>query len=361
MEKNYSTYEDCLTDVRRHDEGILHEGNIFCFDLIMNSSSNFTVTGPSDTAVTVGATVMALVLAIGILGNILVVFVVIRKRENLSIINIFIVSQCTNDLLNVGINNGLVLISYCMGTWTMGLGVCEMLMHFTVLLMGSSLWHTALIAIHRLIVVVFNQCYKTISKKAYTLFVLLFARIVPILFLVQPSLGNMVNYEPKLLRCVIKKDFGPYTLLVSIFLMMLPSLILIICYIAIFAKVRQSAGTFRAHRRREWLRREMMITKMFGLVFLLIILGYLPYGIVRFIDKKFLWHPDFYVVITVLYAAANSVNPIIYGCMDCNIRQGCLSTLQQCFRCGRTSDKTPSPVNGTIMDAVTTNPTIANL
>jgi hypothetical protein len=124
-----------------------------------------------------------------------------------------------------------------MGTFPAGMLVCELLQHLTVLLMGSSLWHTGLIAIHRLIVVVFNTFYKKISKKAYTIFVLIFARVVPLLFLMQPSLGNMAYYEPKLLRCVVKKDFGPFTLLVTVFLMMLPSVILILCYIAIFIKV----------------------------------------------------------------------------------------------------------------------------
>jgi hypothetical protein len=73
-------------------------------------------------------------------------------------------------------------------------------------------------------------CYisEVLHKKAYTIFVLIFARVVPLLFLMQPSLGNMAYYEPKLLRCVVKKDFGPFTLLVTVFLMMLPSVILIL-------------------------------------------------------------------------------------------------------------------------------------
>jgi hypothetical protein len=48
--------------------------------------------------------------------------------------------------------------------WSMGEAVCEMVMHFTVLLMGSSLWHTGLISVHRLIVVVFNNFYKKVRE-----------------------------------------------------------------------------------------------------------------------------------------------------------------------------------------------------
>jgi hypothetical protein len=79
----------------------------------------------------------------------------------------------------------------------------------------------------------------------------------------------------------------------------------------------------------------VQITKMFGMVFLLIILGYLPYGIVRFIDRSMKLSADFYVVITVLYAVANSCNPIIYGAMDRKIRRACFAALgleQRCMK-----------------------------
>ncbi|XP_059141352.1 melatonin receptor type 1C-like [Physella acuta] len=282
---------------------------------------------PSATALHIGAIVMLIALLWGLFGNILTSFVILTNRDLKNTTNVFIVSLCINDILNLGINNMIVLISYFMMKWTMGLAICEMVMHFTVLLMGSSLWHTGLISIHRLIVVCFNNFYKKISKKAYTIFVLSFARIVPLLFMITPHLGSMSQFQPKLIRCLARKEFSLYTMLVSVTLMMLPSIILIVCYIAIFVKVFRSSSAIRATRKREWLRREIQVTKMFGMVFLLIILGYLPYGIVRFIDRKLELSADFYVGISVLYAVANSCNPIIYGVMDRKIRRYCFRAL----------------------------------
>ncbi|XP_060083806.1 melatonin receptor type 1A-like [Ylistrum balloti] len=283
--------------------------------------------GPSQTALHIGGIIMLLALLSGLFGNFLVMIIIFTKRDLSNIINIFIISLCINDIINLGLNNNMVLLSYFLGKFPTGMLGCELATHFSVLLMGSSLWHTGLIAIHRLIVVVFNNFYKIISKKAYTIFVLVFARVVPLLFLCQPSLGNMAYYEPKLLRCIVKKNYGPFTLLVSVFLMMLPSVILIVCYIAIFIKVHQSSRASRVSRQREWLKREIKITKMFGMVFLLILIGYLPYGIVRAMDKRLEWHADFYVAITVFFAIANSSNPIVYGIMDKQIRQQCLQAL----------------------------------
>lgn len=299
------------------------------------SASDF----PSASALHIGAIVMLIALMWGLFGNILTLVVIMSNRDLKSTTNVFIASLCINDILNLGINNVIVLVSYFSMEWRMGLAVCEMVMHFTVLLMGSSLWHTGLISIHRLIVVCFNNFYKKISKKAYTIFVLSFARIIPLLFIITPHLGHMSRFQPKLIRCLVRKEFGYYTMLVSIMLMMLPSIILIVCYIAIFVKVFRSSSAIRATRKREWLRRELQVTKMFGMVFLLIILGYLPYGIVRFIDRKLALSADFYVGISVLYAVANSCNPIVYGIMDRKIRRYCFRALGLEHRCMASSQQ----------------------
>ena len=309
----------------------------FHLNALMNFSNFSSIDGPSQGALAIGSAIMLVALLGGLFGNALVMVVMFKKRDLSNIINIFIISLCINDIVNLGFNNTLVLASYIAGKWTTGLLGCELSTHFTVILMGSSLWHTGLIAIHRLIVVVFNTFYKKISKKGYTVFLLVFCRVVPLLFLCQPHLGQMAEYEPKLLRCAVKKKYGPFTLLVMVFLMMLPSLILIICYIAIFIKVHQSSQAFRAHRQKEWLKREIQITKMFGMVFLLIMIGYIPYGVVRAVDKRLLLDADVYVSITVFFAVANCCNPVVYGVMDRNIRKCCFEAL----RCSRAGEDSP--------------------
>lgn len=304
---------------------------------------------PSAMALHIGAIVMLIALLWGLFGNILTSFVILTNKDLKSTTNFFIVSLCINDILNLSINNMIVLVSYFMMEWTMGLAICEMVMHFTVLLMGSSLWHTGLISIHRLIVVCFNNFYKKISKRAYTVFVLSFARIVPLLFMINPHLGKMSQFQPKLIRCLARKEFGLYTMFVSVTLQMLPSIILMVCYIAIFIKVFRSSSAIRATRKREWLRREIQVTKMFGMVFLLIIIGYLPYGIVRFIDRKLELSADFYVGISVVYAVANSCNPIIYGVMDRKIRRYCFRTLgleETCMKSDKIIKKISMKANG---------------
>ena len=76
---------------------------------------------------------------------------------------------------------------------------------------------------------------------------------------------------------------------------------------------------------------------MFGMVFLLIMIGYIPYGIVRAVDKRLLLDADVYVSITVFFAVANCCNPVVYGVMDRNIRKSCFEAL----RCSKAEQDSP--------------------
>ncbi|XP_029652850.2 melatonin receptor type 1A-like [Octopus sinensis] len=272
-----------------------------------------------------GGVVMLLATVAGLCGNLVILAALWNRKNMKNIINIFVTSLCINDLMNLLLNNAMVTVSYFFRSWPSNLLHCESLAHFTVLLMGCSLWHTGLIAVHRFLVVVCNQFYMTMSKNIYTAFVLTFSRVVPLCFLLNPDLGNMVKYEPKLLRCLIKEEFVLFKTLVSVVLMIIPSILVIICYVAIFIKSYIASAALRSSQNSEWLRREIQITKMFGIVFLVIYVGYIPYGIIRSIDRQLKYSGSVYAVITVLYAVANTVNPLIYGAMDKRIYRACVN------------------------------------
>lgn len=67
--------------------------------------------------------------------------------------------------------------------------------------------------------------------------------------------------------------------------------------------------------------RELQITKMFGVVFLVMLFGFLPYGMVRNLDSNNKLSPNAYIVVTVLYALASCANPLLYGLMNREVRR----------------------------------------
>jgi hypothetical protein len=79
------------------------------------------------------------------------------------------------------------------------------------------------------------------------------------------------------------------------------------------------------------MKREIQITKMFSILFLVFLFGYIPYGIIRSVDKSNSLHPDYYILLTVLFIISISVSPVIYGLMNTQIRKQCKLLLNSIF------------------------------
>ncbi|XP_023932418.1 melatonin receptor type 1B-like [Lingula anatina] len=200
-----------------------------------------------------------------------------------------------------------------------------MLPEFSILLSGCSVWHSALIAIHRYLVVVKNNFYQSMSKTLYVVLVLFLTRIIPLLAVVPSFFARMSQYVPKLLRCVISSAYSARTLASISVIIIIPSIIVVVCFATIFIYVRRVQRNM--HLVQTSVRREIQITKMFGVTFLIFVIGYLIYGVVRVVDKKNNLDADVYVFVSVLHHIGTCLNPVIYGLMNQQIRNTCLKTV----------------------------------
>ena len=81
------------------------------------------------------------------------------------------------------------------------------------------------------------------------------------------------------------------------------------------------------------IQREIKITKMFALIFVVFLFGYLPYGVIRLIDAKNSLHPDFYVFLTIIFIISITVSPVIYGLMNKCISSHCIILLNKLTGC----------------------------
>ena len=295
---------------------------------MLNETTNMT-SHMSEPARLAGIIIMSLFFTGGVLGNLWITISVISKRSTWNIINIFIVSLCTNDLLTLCLIVVLIIDSYVHQMWGVGMLMCQLNPEFTVTFTGSSLWHSALIALHRYVVVVHNNCYRKISKKAYVIFVLIAARLIPLACAVPGFTKTASAYVPKLLRCVFTKDQGVRIISVTIIQIILPCTIVVLCYMFIFGFVYKMSRHMQDTNR--VLKHEIQITKMFGVVFLMILLGFIPYAIVRNIDKSNTLSADIYVLVTVCYCIATCSSPLIYGLMSSEIRMACKDLLALCL------------------------------
>jgi hypothetical protein len=305
--------------------------------------------GPSRMGTTIGALFAFVCVLFGMIGDCLIIVAILRKRvlrNNLT--NIFIVSLQLNDLFNICFNQSLVGLAYINMGWKAPY-LCEIFVYTSIICTGSLIWHHALISIHRYLVVVCNQTtsYMGMSPKVYVLLSLIIARLIPTLVCLPAFInGNMTVYSPAAVRCILAPLVsGTQSLLIVLVNMMLPCLIIILCFAKIFCTVHNVSKTVRSIKHiskhhstnnfipDKWvyIYREIQITKMFAVIFIVFLFGYLPYGIIRGIDKRNNLHPDVYVLLTVILIISISISPVIYGFMNEQIRVECFELIRIIF------------------------------
>ncbi|CAF1236684.1 unnamed protein product [Adineta ricciae] len=318
---------------------------------------------PTRQATYLGAILAFVFIFFGLIGNILLITTILSvKKLRINIINIFIVSLQFNDLLNIGFNQFFVGLSYANHHWVGGPLICKLVVYFSTVCMGCLLWHHCLIAIHRLIVVVYPSLLRRMSVKTYVIVSLVITRVLPILCCIPSFATYSIEYSPQALRCSIRNKVQIFINLTV--LIILPNVIIIFCFLGIFFHVYHASytsgrtttpSTSVSHS----LRREIRITKMFAVLFTLFFLGYHPYGFVRAYDKRRQLHPDIFVLLTLLYCISICASPFVYGIMNNQLRHECMRVIFNCWHCQKIDDYRKYS-HGRLNSTVTTALTVAN-
>ncbi|CAF3339406.1 unnamed protein product [Rotaria socialis] len=305
--------------------------------------SDQAVGQPTRQATFIGAILAFVFIFLGLIGNILLITTILSVRKlRTNIINIFIVSLQFNDLLNIGFNQFFVGLSYANHAWLGGQLICNLVVYFSTVCMGCLLWHHCLIAIHRLIVVVYPNLLRRMSVKTYVIVSLVITRALPIICCIPSFMKSSIPYSSQALRCSIRNKLQIF-INVSI-LIVLPNVIIIFCFLGIFCHVYHASHSSgrttntSAVSVSHSLRREIRITKMFAVLFTLFFLGYHPYGFVRAYDKRRQLHPDIFVLLTLLYCISICASPFVYGIMNNQLRQECMRVIFNCWHCQRIDD-----------------------
>ncbi|KAL3310420.1 hypothetical protein Ciccas_011016 [Cichlidogyrus casuarinus] len=370
--------------------------------------------GPTKAATITAGVLMVIFLIPGILGNTwLIILLLGRRNLRQNIINLFIASLCLNDLINLTFVQTQVTSTYLNSGYLQGRAsfLCSFIPEFSMISIGVSLWHHALIALHRYLAVVHWVFYRGMNKQLYKTIVIIGTRVAPLLIslcfmiytiisrlelnreknvieIVQDSFFSITKYEPFLLRCIYESKEKMRILIIVISTFAIPCLTVFVCFTLVFVHVRQNARMQRRRRAvragsvtkqtevadteatsqlikgavpaecqeteietdnparnekqrngsfnkslvakndkfdKKRLARELSITAMFGVVFIMFLIGYAPYFFARMFDtgkdgvRKI--SANSYVMMSVLYGGASCVNPIIFGLMNRDLRK----------------------------------------
>ena len=288
----------------------------------INSTAYDSVTKPTRVAAILGAMFITLFYIESVIGNVWILFVILTRKSMWNVMNFFVVSLCFNELLSANLNVLFVIDSYVWYEWTAGDIMCKLNPEFIMLFTGISAWHVAFMALHICIVVYHNNVNEKISWKVYVTIILIISRLVPFITFIPSTNLETSFYAPKFLRCILRPNQSARIMQVAILHTFVPCTIIILCYILVYGYAKTvkhvKISALIPHT-------EVQITKAFGVIFLVTHLCFLPFTIVRSIDKHSHVHNDMYVFVTVLYCIGTCSYPLIYVTICTEIRDACRS------------------------------------
>jgi len=263
---------------------------------------------------------------IGVLGNLLTVVALLRCQKLRShATTAFVISLAISDLLFSAINLPLTASRYIHEAWTLGTTLCRIFPFFFYGNVACSLMNMVAITVNRYVLITYHGRYNYIYSKINILLMIVgvwifsFGMILPPLLEVWGTLG----LDKATFSCTILKKNGksPKKFL-FIFGFLLPCVAIILCYTAIFYRVRQSRMNVQKHsssnpgkencvansQRKEDLR----LTKMMLTIFISFLVCFLPLMLVNVIDDD-VNVPALHVIASVLAWMSATINPFIYA------------------------------------------------
>jgi len=287
------------------------------------SEKNIYYSRPATVFAAVAASIFTIV---GVLGNLLTVVALLRCQKLRShATTAFVISLAVSDLLFSAINLPLTASRYIHEAWTLGPTLCRVFPFFFYGNVACSLMNMVAITVNRYVLITYHGRYNYIYSKFNILLMIVgvwifsFGMILPPLIEVWGTLG----LDKATFSCtILKKDGTSPKKFLFIFGFLLPCIAIILCYSAIFYRVRQSRLNVQKHnaanpgkensvgpsQRKEDLR----LTKMMLTIFISFLICFLPLMLVNVVDDE-VNVPTLHVVASVLAWMSATINPFIYA------------------------------------------------
>jgi len=269
---------------------------------------------------------------VGVTGNLLTVVALTRdKKLRQQATTTFVISLAFSDLLFCAINLPLTAVRYIQQEWTLGPVLCRMFPFLFYGNVAASLMSMVAITINRYVLIAYYGYYNRIYSSGNILLMLAavwifsFGMIFPPLVDVWGTLG----LDEATFSCTIKKLDGKspkkFLFLVAF---LLPSISILVCYSAIFYRVKSSRHNVESHSHRTpcpiaktkaVIRAQRMedlkLTKMMLTIFLLFLICFLPLMLVNVLDD-FIRQPYIHIIASVLAWTSATINPILYSFLN---------------------------------------------
>lgn len=264
------------------------------------------------------------VCALGLWGNTLVIYVILRHAKMKTVTNIYILNLAVADVLCM-MSLPFIALQLALVHWPFGEVLCKVIMSVDSLNQFTSIFCLMVMSIDRYLAVVHpiksTKWRKPRIAKLINLTVWGVSLLVIIPTMIFSGLNNLpvcgiVWPEPMDVYC---KGFIFFTFLVGFFL---PLTVICLCYIFIIVKVKSSGMRVSSTKRK---RSERKVTRMVSIVVVVFVLCWLPFYIFNLTSVTSSIEPtsaiksafDFVVVLGYVNSCAN---PILYAFLSDNFK-----------------------------------------
>jgi len=285
-----------------------------------------------------------LVCILGVTGNLLTVVALSRDTKlKQKATTYFVISLAFSDLLFCAINLPLTASRYIHQEWTLGPALCRIFPFFFYGNVAASLMSMVAITINRYVLISYYNHYTRIYTPINTalmiaaVWIFSFGMIFPPLV----DLWGTLGLDEATFSCTIKKLDGSspkkFLFLVAF---LLPSLSILLCYSAIFHKVKTIRNNLEAHcspgpvsksspatksksatRTAKFHNAEdLKLTKMMLTIFILFLLCFLPLMLVNVLEDV-IRQPYIHIIASVLAWTSAAINPAIYSFLNQQYQQ----------------------------------------
>uniref|UniRef100_UPI00358E7628 somatostatin receptor type 5-like n=1 Tax=Myxine glutinosa TaxID=7769 RepID=UPI00358E7628 len=263
---------------------------------------------------------------VGLVGNMLVIYVVLRYAKMKTVTNIYILNLAIADALFM-IGLPFMAIQNAIFYWPFGFTMCRIVMAIDSINQFTSIFCLTAMSIDRYLAVVHPvraaNCRKPSIAKIFSCISWLLSIIVVLPVIAfshtdgQKSMCNIKWPDPVKVWSTV---FILYTSLLGFFL---PLFIICLCYLLIILKVKSSGMRVNSSKSR---RSEKRVTQMVVVVVAVFVLCWLPFYILNIVNlaveppEDMLFH-CLYLFIVILSYTNSCANPILYAFLSENFKQ----------------------------------------
>ncbi|XP_075061485.1 neuropeptide Y receptor type 2-like [Mixophyes fleayi] len=278
----------------------------------------------------------SLIILLGLVGNSLVIYIIVKYKNMKTVTNFFIANLAVADLMVDSLCLPFTLVYTLLDEWKFGLVLCHLFPYAQAMSVNVSTLTLIVIALDRYWCIVFHLSSR-ISKK-FSIIIITVTWLAASIFAIPLAIFREYRYEDlptfklKIAVCAEKwpsnnsRDAAIYSVSMLLLQYVLPLVVICYAYIRIWLKLKNHISPTP---RSETQQRRKNTTKMLVMMVVVFAVFWLPFHVFQLaidLDWVLLFqeYKLLYTIFHVIAMCSTFANPLLYGWMNKNYRNGFL-------------------------------------